>query len=182
MANILIVFPKIEEAIAIKNLLVKQGFQVVGVSNTAAQILNQMNGLSQGVVISGYKLTDMMYSQLKTYLPKGFEMLLVASKQAIQECYDKDIVTLSMPLRPQELVLTTRTMVDNIDYQNRRKKEGPVLRSVSEKERIQKAKLLIMAQKKWSEEEAYRYLQKTSMDSGNSMIEVAEMILTLHKK
>lgn len=30
-----------------------------------------------------------------------------------------------------------------------------------------------------SEEEAHRYLQKNSMDSGNSMVETAQMVLSI---
>ena len=36
-----------------------------------------------------------------------------------------------------------------------------------------------MKNRNMSEEEAHRYLQKNSMDSGNSMVETARMVLDL---
>ncbi|MDR0963028.1 MAG: ANTAR domain-containing protein, partial [Clostridium sp.] len=38
---------------------------------------------------------------------------------------------------------------------------------------------LLMARNHMTEEEAHRYLQKTSMDSGRSFVESAQMILAL---
>jgi response regulator NasT len=44
---------------------------------------------------------------------------------------------------------------------------------------IQRAKLLLMERNNMSEEEAHRYIQKTSMDSGTNLVEMAEMILSM---
>ena len=44
---------------------------------------------------------------------------------------------------------------------------------------MQEAKELLMARNHMSEEEAHRYLQKCSMDSGTNMVETALMILAL---
>ena len=52
------VFPKLEEAKTIKNILVRNGFQVTGVAATGAQVISQTDGLRDGVVICGYKLED----------------------------------------------------------------------------------------------------------------------------
>ncbi|HCO28049.1 MAG TPA: antitermination regulator, partial [Lachnospiraceae bacterium] len=38
---------------------------------------------------------------------------------------------------------------------------------------------VLMARNHMTEEEAHRYLQKTSMDSGTNMVETAQMILML---
>ena len=39
------------------------------------------------------------------------------------------------------------------------------------------AKALLMERNHLSEEEAHKYIQKLSMDSGNNLVETAEMIL-----
>ena len=46
-------------------------------------------------------------------------------------------------------------------------------------EEIRKAKELLMTRNNMSEEEAHRYLQKSSMDSGTNMVETAEMVLSI---
>ena len=43
---------------------------------------------------------------------------------------------------------------------------------------IKEAKCLLMERNHMSEEEAYRYIQKCSMDSSTSMVETAKMVLT----
>ena len=47
------------------------------------------------------------------------------------------------------------------------------------REQIRKAKELLMTRNNMSEEEAHRYLQKSSMDSGTNMVETAEMVLSI---
>ena len=44
---------------------------------------------------------------------------------------------------------------------------------------IRKAKELLMARNNMTEEEAHRYLQKNSMDSGTNIVETAEMVLSI---
>jgi response regulator NasT len=66
-------------------------------------------------------------------------------------------------------------------YQRRKKKdkEKPKARSEEEKELIRKAKLVLMDRNNMTEEEAHRYLQKTSMDSGTNLVEMSEMVLKM---
>ena len=52
-------------------------------------------------------------------------------------------------------------------------------RSPGDKVTIDKAKLLLMERNNMSEPEAYRYLQKNSMDMGRTLLETAYMILSL---
>ena len=135
------VFPKIEDAKSIKNLLVRNGFSVTAVCTTGAQAISYADGLNDGIVICSYKMIDMLYAQLHGYLPVGFEMLLMASQHYLNECLGNDIVCLPMPLKVIDLINTISM----------------------------------------TEEEAHRYIQKCSMDSGNNMVETAQMILTMFK-
>ena len=52
-------------------------------------------------------------------------------------------------------------------------------RDSSEKTEIKDAKELLMARNHMTEEEAHRYLQKTSMDSGTNLVETAQMVLSM---
>ena len=44
---------------------------------------------------------------------------------------------------------------------------------------ISNAKAVLMQRNHMTEDEAYRYLQKTSMDTGRTMVETAQMILLI---
>lgn len=52
-------------------------------------------------------------------------------------------------------------------------------KALRERKLIERAKGLIMAHQGMSEEEAYRFLRKTSMDQSRSMADMAQSILDL---
>lgn len=179
MTNIIVVLPKLDDAKSIKNILVRSGFQVTGVCTTGAQAISQADGLHDGIIICSYKLVDMMYDHLHECLPYGFEMLLMASQSVLNECYGNDIVCLSMPLRVNDLVSTVNMMADNILRRRRKQRMQPRVRSAEEETLIRQAKELLMSRNHMNEEEAHRYLQKCSMDSGTNLVETSQMILSM---
>jgi len=180
MASIVVVFPKIDDAKSIKNLLVKSGFTVDGICSTGSQALNTVDGLRDGIVISAYRLTDMMFSELSENLPTGFELLLLASQANIQEVSGSSaIVAVSMPLKARDLVNTVDMMCTNIDRRRRKARLTPKERNPEEQALIQKAKSLLMDRNHMSEDEAHKYIQKCSMDSGTNMVETAHMVLSM---
>lgn len=181
MTNIIVVFPKMEDAKSIRNLLIRNGFNVTGVCTTGTQAISQADGLNDGIVICGYKMTDMLYSELHDLLPLGFEMLLMASQHYLSECLGNDIVCLGMPLKVHDLLSTVSMMAENIERRRRRQKSRPRERSQEEKTIIKEAKALLMERNHMTEEEAHRYIQKCSMDSGANMVETAQMVLTMMK-
>ena len=61
----------------------------------------------------------------------------------------------------------------------RPKKRRAAERSEEEKQMIRRAKEVLAARNSMTEEEAHRYLQKCSMDSGTSLSETAQMILSM---
>ena len=182
MTSIIVVLPKLEDAKGIKNVLVRSGFQVTAVCTTGAQAISQTDELNDGIVICSYKLMDMVYSELRECLPDGFEMLLMASQNLIQDCYGNDIVCLSMPLKVHDLIDTVSMMVEGIERRRRKARLKPKVRSAEEEAAIKEAKELLMVRNHMTEEEAHRYLQKTSMDSGTNIVETALMVLSMMKE
>ena len=177
MFSIVIAFPRPEDAANIKNALIRHGIEVDAVCTMGAQAITVINDLDDGILICGYRLKDMHYSELYDCLPKGFEMLLIASAAKLEDCTDNDIVCLTMPIKVRDLLDTVQMMTYN--YQRRRKKEKSKAKGRSPKDAatIQRAKMVLMDRNNMTEEEAHRYIQKTSMDSGTNMVEMAEMIL-----
>ena len=179
MLSIIITFPRMEDAVSIKNMLIRSGYDVDAVCTMGAQAISYANELDGGIVISGYRMKDMHYSEIHDYLPKGFEMLLIASAQKLEDCTDNDIVCLSMPIRIRDLLDTVQMMTRS--FQKRKKAQRLVQRGRSDeqKEIIRKAKIVLMDRNNMTEEEAHRYIQKCSMDSGTNMVEMSEMILSM---
>ncbi len=178
MFSIIVGFPKLEDANSIKNLLIRNGYNVSESCTLGSQIVTHANDLDEGIVVCGYRFSDMHYSELYNYLPKGFEMLLIASPEKL-EYSQNNIVCLPMPIKTHDLLNTLQMM--SYQYQRRKKKDKdkPKERSAEERELIHKAKLVLMDRNNMSEEEAHRYLQKTSMDSGTNLVEMSEMVLKM---
>ena len=164
MNNIVIAFPKKEVANSIKKILAQSGYTVTAVANTGASALSSMNGLNMGIIICGYRFSDMMYSEVYEYMPKEFQMLLIASAAGIMEKNVDNLMSLSMPLKVHELLQT----VEMMDYTITRRRKM-----------LSSAKAVLIERNGFSEEEAHRYIQKRSMDNGTGLVETAQMILSL---
>ena len=182
MVGVIVVLPKIDDAKNMKNLLVRNGISVSGVCTTGAQAIAMADSLNDGIIICGYKLTDMIYSQLHENLPFGFEMLLMASQQIIGSgVIERDIMCLSMPLKVHDLINTVDMMRQGIERRRRKLRAKPKERNAEEVRLIKDAKEVLMNRNHMSEEEAHRYIQKCSMDSGTNLVETSQMVLTMMK-
>lgn len=179
MTGMIVALPQMDDARNIKNLLVRSGYPVTAICTSGAQVLAQTDNLNDGIVICGYKLTDMLYSQLYESLPPGFEMLLMASRRFLMECLDNDIVCLAMPFQLNDLINTVEMMSTSIVYKRKERRKKPKERKPEETALIGEAKLLLMNRNNMTEEEAHRYLQKTSMDNATGLVETAQMVLRL---
>lgn len=180
MTNIIVVFPKIEDAKSIRNLLVKNGFNVIGACTTGAQVLTYAEELADGIVVSGYKLADMMYTELREYLPDYFELLLLASRGKLDEAVGSNVICVEMPLKIHELLSTVNMLVEAMERRKRRRRMQPKVRNEEDSRTIDSAKALLMERNNMTEDEAHRYLQKNSMDSGTNIVETAQMVLSLY--
>ena len=102
MTSVIVVLPKAEDAKGIKRLLGRSGIPVAGVCTTGSKAIAWADNLGGGIVVCGYKLPDMVCSQLREDLPQGFEMLVLASRHVIESgLIDREIPHLAMPLKAQ---------------------------------------------------------------------------------
>lgn len=179
MTNIIVVFAKLEDAKSIKNILVKNGFGVTAVCTSGAQALGCADEFHDGIIISGYRLTDMICIELKENLPNGFEMVVMASQRVLTDVSGTGIIGLAMPLKVHELVNTISMMSQGIIRRRKKLKEKPRVRNEEEAAIIDSAKRLLMERNNMTEEEAHRYIQKHSMDNSTNMVETAQMLLAM---
>ncbi|MGN0160763.1 MAG: ANTAR domain-containing response regulator [Lachnospiraceae bacterium] len=178
--NVIVAFPRVDDARNIKTILSKNGFNVVSYCTSGANVLSQLDHLDGGVVVCGYKLTDMLYTDLMDSLPRHFKMLLVASESHWNERDDSDVVFVSMPLKVQALSETLNMIIETQIMQRRRERQRPKVRSEEEQNLIRDAKRLLIEKNNMTEGEAHKYIQKCSMDSGNSMVETAAMVMSIY--
>ncbi len=179
MAGVIVAFPNKENAVNIRNILVRGGISVMGVCTTGAQALQYTELLDEGILVCGYKLPDMLYTRLREFLPPEFEMLLIASPDKWQGETMEGIVGLSTPLKVYDLMNTMEMMQQAMDRRRRKRKKIRPEKNPEQQKIIREAKELLMARNHMSEEEAHKYLQKCSMDSGTNLVETAGMVLSI---
>ena len=171
MSSIVIVLPKIEDGKRIRDILAKRGYEIDAVCSTAAAALGEMNNLNGCIVICGYKLPDMFFTDLNECMPSGFQMLLIASSRALSAVEGTGIMA--------ELVNTLEMMLQSAARRRKKERAKPKVRSAEEQHIIDRAKSLLIERNHMTESEAHRYMQKCSMDSGTNLVETAQMVLTL---
>lgn len=179
MTNIIVAFSRWENAVNIRNILTRSGVKVSAVCLTGAKVLQHTEIWSRGIIICGMRLQDMPYAELRGLLPRGFEILLIAPSDRWIDSLPEGVVGLPSPLKAYDL-LNTLEMIDQVqESRGRKRRETVRRRSSGERQVIEQAKALLMERNGMSEEEAHRYLQKTSMESGRSMVETAQMVLSV---
>ncbi len=179
MTNIVVAFSKRENAVNIRNILTRSGVKVSAVCLTGSKVLQHAEMWNQGIVICGTRLQDMPYTELRELLPAGFEILLIAPSDRWIDSLPEGIVGLPSPLKAYDLLNTIEMMSQAQESRRKKRRETARKRSRGEQQVIEQAKALLMERNGMSEEEAHRYLQKTSMEGGRNMTESAQMVLSV---
>ena len=179
MINIIVVFSKRENAVNKRNILVRAGMNVSAVCLTGAKALQYADTLGEGIVVCGYKMQDMQYTELRELLPEPFEMLLTAAPDKWMDDLPSGVVGLPSPIKVHNLVNTLEMMTQTLERRRRKRRESVRKRSTEEKAVIDQAKALLMERNHMSESEAHRYLQKQSMDSGNTLTDTAWAVINM---
>ena len=182
MSSIILAFPVSRQnfSLKLKNTLSQGGFPDVICVFRGADALQEMNRMQAGVLITCVRLSDLYYRELLDYMPDCFDLLLLDSAVNISSLREGGVMALALPVSSRDLIDTVR-MMDHAAEEKFKKLRSKQKKERSEQDRnyIANAKALLMDRNHMTEEEAYRYLQKTSMDTGRTMSETAQMILLI---
>ncbi len=180
MGSVLISMPKRTDANNIAEMLISHGILLdTEVCMTASEILRCAHARDFGVVICTKKMKDMSYVELEEYLPPYFGLIVLTTDVGLETFSDRT-VKLLMPFKPRELMGTIEMMTSFYLQKIKKAGAGKPKRSPMEQRIIDDAKKLLMERNGMSEPEAFRYIQKNSMDSGRSMLETARMVIALN--
>ena len=178
--NIIVAFAKSADAQNFKSILSRGGYDNVQAYTSGVQALSAMQDLGSGVIVCGYRLSDMLYSELLQDLPGYFKMLLISSPaNAPVDNSNDNLIYLSTPLKKDDLYSTLSLMLEGVSIKRKKAKESRLHRSDADKKTIELAKSILMERHHMTEPEAHKYLQKCAMDSGTSLLETAEMVISL---
>ena len=178
--SIIIAFPAARQKVLyrIREVLVSSGFEEVSAVTNASEALQEMNRKDSGILVCCAQLPDLYYREVLFCMPSSFRLLLLDTESVISGLREEDVMALTLPVRARELVSTIRMMEQSLrDARGSRPVSRKKERSLQDRRDIDAAKELLMERNRMTEEEAYRYLQKTSMDTGRTMTETAQMVL-----
>ncbi len=179
MGSVLIAMPKAEDAGRIAATIRNQGMLFdISICSTGAEVLRTANDRDYGVIICTKSLKDMRYMELAEMMPNYFGMIVLTTDMSLEITSDQ-MVKLIMPFKTRDLLNTIDMIAQGFYRSLRKKKKAPLKRTAEEQKVIDSAKALLMDRNGMSEPEAFRYIQKNSMDSGRSLVEAAQMILVL---
>lgn len=125
-------------------------------------------------VVCGFKLPDQAAEALFSDLPPSCAMLMLAPQNLLDLLQDEDIFRLAAPVPRSDLTASVRML---LQMGRRLERILRPRRSEEEQALIRQAKAVLMDRNGMTEEEAHRFLQKTSMDHGSKLIQTAQMVL-----
>ena len=147
-------------------------FSVDAVCGTGLEILSHVDKSYRGAVLCGGSLYDMSVEELHDSLPKGAVMVLLAGEAELGGLECPNAVKVSAPATEERLIEAVWEAQGLA-----RERTAVPQRSDADKQLIMEAKELLMAQKGLTEQDAYRLIQRTSMNSGAKMVHTARGIL-----
>lgn len=150
MSVVVIVLPKLEDAKKIRKILMGHGFPQVFAYATASAALSEIREHESGMVISGYHLKDMYYTELADSLPPHFELVLLGSASTVSAA-DTGILSLTTPLKVYDLVNTAEMVLHQMERMAKKARK-PKRRSERDENYIKNAKALLMERNHLTEE------------------------------
>ena len=178
--RIIIALSNIETAGKLKMLLIQEGYEILGVCSSGNELIRLVLQYSPDLVLVGYKFTDMSLLDVYETLYDTTSFLAMVNepyKSYVEE--DTDIYCIGTKI--SNVILTNA--IDLIFQSKRRiiklKEQVQKLENTLEDRKIiEKAKGYLMRNSGITENEAFRYMQKISMDSGKRMRDIASLILS----
>ena len=174
MEQVIVAFENTKNAGRVKEILERSGTASCILCKTADQVRRTVNKLHITAVICGFKLADQSAEALAGDLPPSCTVLVLASQDLLDLLQNDDLFRLPAPVSKGDLIASVRML-----FQIGRRLERALRprRSPEELALIQQAKALLIDRNGMTEEQAHRFLQKTSMDHGTKLLQTAQMVL-----
>lgn len=174
LETVIVAFESGKSCERIRDILESSGTAECIVCHSAAEVKRTVSHQRVTTVICGFKLPDQTAQDLFEDLPTSCAMLMVAVQNLLDLCQTDDIFKLASPVSRGDLTASVRML---LQMGHRLEKFTRPQRSGEEQAIIKEAKGLLMERHGMSEEQAHRFLQKKSMNSGAKMVQTAKLVL-----
>lgn len=165
MKDIIVAYPSKKTALHLCSILNEGGCHVSHVCALGSSVLQIASSMHAGVVVCAASLSDMRAEELADHLPYGFDVLAIGSGVSGMS----NLVFMYPPLDYTDFINTALVLSSGSGSTARQ--------NAGAKETIDKAKRILACTRGFSEAQAHRYLQRTSMDCGKKIEAVAQEII-----
>lgn len=176
MKNIIIAYARREPALQIRKLLLDNAFPVLSICRTGAGVLKLVGRLDGALLICSDKLPDMPALSLWEKLTGDFDMLVLQSARHGSYPFPCGVLTLPLPVNRMDLLDCVGMLLRAGAVPPPAERE-PARRTGEEQALIEKAKQALMERNGLAEAEAYRFLQKRSMNNCKRLADIAQRVL-----
>lgn len=173
MYQAIVAFERKSNCDRIRELLESTGEFSCLACRSADQIKRAVRKLRLDLVVCGFKLGAESCESIYHDLPQRCVVLMVAPQAQLDLCEGAGIFKLPTPIRRSELLASARLLAQMGQGRNR----ACVQRSPEERDLVEQAKGLLIRCGGMTEEQAHRFLQKRSMDSGARLADTARQVL-----
>lgn len=174
MERVIVAFESDKTCARIKDILESSGVAACILCRSAAEVKRTVGKQQVTTVICGFKFSDESAEELFNDLPLSCSMLLIAIQSQLDLCENDEICKLSSPISRSDLVSSVRML---LQMGHRLEKYVKPRRTEEETALIRQAKEVLMDRHSMTEEQAHRFLQKQSMDSGAKLTDTARLVL-----
>lgn len=174
MEKVIVAFEGEKISARVRDILESSGTAGCLICRSAAEVKRLVNKQHVPVVVCGYKLSDETAEVLCEDLPITCSVLVLAVQSLLDMIENEDVFKLTAPVSRNDLLSSVR-MLTQVGH--RMERYTRPRHSKEEEALLQKAKALLMDRNGMTEEQAHRFLQKKSMDSGAKLLQTAQMIL-----
>ncbi|MGN0181284.1 MAG: ANTAR domain-containing response regulator [Candidatus Ornithomonoglobus sp.] len=175
MKRIILAFSQDQTAMKIRSMLDGSGFETDNaVCHSAAELLRAIDDYDEALIIMGFKLPDMVADEVCENLHSGCKLMAIVRAEHVDDIDNDEIFILPLPVTRQRLISSINVFLGHIPEH---RKKGA--RSPEENKLIEKAKLFLIERYHMTEQQAHRFIQKRSMDTGARTIDTARTILNI---
>lgn len=174
MDRVIIAFESENSRSRVKDVLEREGITPSVCLASGAGALRAVLQMGGGVIVSGFKLSDMSAIELAASLPENCILLVVAPVVQMNLYYGDNVFKVAAPVSRSDLAASVRMLMQ---FDHRKSKKPLPMRTEDDNLVIANAKLLLMERNHMLEDEAHRFMQKKSMYSGFRLVDIAKQIL-----
>ncbi len=174
MERIIVAFSSEEAQKRVARLLASEGWEAAALCASGAEVMRAVGKLGSAAVICGFHLRDMTAGTLAADLRGRAALMVMAKGACLELCGGENLYKLPTPASRGDFFAALNVL---LEFESSRLRRPASQRREEEQRIIRRAKELLMDVNRMSEEEAHRFLQKRSMDSGIRLAEVAQSVV-----